>query len=191
MDLPTIFQTLDKHRVRYFLVGALGAVAHGAHLHTSDVDICNATDEENSRRIHAALLELGAVPVRKPPERSLEDVDISRWETLRLDDPSEHHLFGTAYGQIDVLPNPLGRDGWNSLTCYDELVEGSVELYAFGVRIRVAAFEFIAASKLSAGRPQDIESGAELERVGAMLARGERPDYGLEQYASEVHENWD
>ena len=135
MDIRTIFQVLTSHGARYILVGALGAVAHGARLRTQDVDICNAADEDNSRRIHAALIDLDAELIRKPPGRDLEEVDMSRWDTLRLHAPDEHHLFTTPYGQIDVLPQPLGSSGWAGLTCYEELLPGVIEMEAFGLRV--------------------------------------------------------
>jgi hypothetical protein len=115
----------------------------------------------------------------------MASVDVADWATLRLDDPLEHHLFSTPFGEIDVLPQPFGRGGWGRTTGYDELRSGAITVNAFGLSIPVAAFEDIAAAKLALGREQDREAEAELRRVGRLLARGDHPGYGLEEFAEE------
>jgi len=163
LDIEKILTVLDSHGVKYVLVGALGAVAHGARLETADVDICNATDPDNLQRIAAALREMQAILLRQPTERPPTSIDLNDWTTLRLDDPSEHHLFGTPFGQIDVLPEPLGPTGWGSTINYVELRPDSVTIKAFGLAVQVAAFDYIASSKLAAGRKQDLAAEAELK----------------------------
>ncbi len=96
LDIEKILTVLDSHGVKYVLVGALGAVAHGARLETADVDICNATDPDNLQRIAAALREMQAILLRQPTERPPTSIDLNDWTTLRLDDPSEHHLAARA-----------------------------------------------------------------------------------------------
>jgi hypothetical protein len=188
VDIKTIFTTLDFHRVVYVLVGTLGAIAHGAILQTSDVDICNAVDACNLQRIAAALRDLHASLLREPPGRAITSIDLEDWRTLRLDDPLEHHLFGTPYGEIDILPEPLGATGWGSATNYEQLRPQAVTVRAFGLAIQVAAFDYIASSKLAIRRPQDIAAEAELRRVGQLLARGEDTSYGLEAFAAHMIE---
>src|SRR5262245_36104146 len=128
MDIRTIFAALDRHQVKYVLVGALGAVAHGARLHTHDADICNATDEANLRRIAKALQEMRARLIREPAGRPMSSIDLGDWRTLRLDDPTEHHLFTTPFGDIDILPEPFGAQGGSSLTNYFELASQAVRI---------------------------------------------------------------
>lgn len=184
LDLKTIFATLERHTVVYVLVGALGAVAHGARLRTVDVDICPATDTANLQRIAAVLRELDAHLIREPA-RGLAVISMDDWATLRLNDPTEHHLFHTPYGDLDVLPQPLGAGGWGSTTTYVDLSHNAVIIQALGLRIPVAAFAVIMASKLAAGRPQDTAAADELRRVAALLARGEQPGYGLDQFVAQ------
>src|SRR5438477_8519076 len=95
VDLKSIFLTLDHYSVKYILVGALGAVAYGARLCTSDIDICIATDGRNLQQTAAALKQMHARLIREPTGRAMGSVSMDDWTTLRLDDPSEHHLFAT------------------------------------------------------------------------------------------------
>ena len=60
LDVNRIVEILDRHRVRYLLVGGVAARLHGATRLTEDVDVLPADDDENLRRLGAALTELGA-----------------------------------------------------------------------------------------------------------------------------------
>lgn len=51
---------LNRHGVRYVVLGGFAAVAHGSPLPTSDVDVTPARDTDNLRRLSASLMELGA-----------------------------------------------------------------------------------------------------------------------------------
>jgi hypothetical protein len=184
MDIKTILTVLDRHGIEYLLVGTLGAIAHGARLQTNDVDICNATHDDNSRRIAAALRELRAYLIRQPTGRDPASINLDDWPSLRLDVPNEHHLFATPFGQIDVLPAPFGPGGQGSMTNYEKLLPRAITVRAFGLDVAVAAFEDISAAKHALGRQQDLVAEKEMRRIAGLLARGVQPDYGLEQFAS-------
>lgn len=47
LQADEIFACLDRHGVRYVLIGGLAAVLHGSPLATFDADICPAGDTEN------------------------------------------------------------------------------------------------------------------------------------------------
>jgi hypothetical protein len=185
LDIRTILTTLNHHCVVYILVGSLGAISYGARLQTRDIDICIATCSNNLQRTAAALHTLKAHLIREP-SRGMGSVDMRDWTTLRLDDPTEHHLFWTPHGEVDILPEPLGSGGWGTATNYEQLSPRAVMKHAFGLSVRVAAFDEIVASKLATARPQDLAASAELRSVGKLLARGQQPDYGLEQFAADV-----
>ncbi|HWT95639.1 MAG TPA: hypothetical protein VN238_21755, partial [Solirubrobacteraceae bacterium] len=57
-----LLATLVRHDVRFVLVGGVGLQLHGFSGATRDVDVTVATDEENGRRLDAALRALGADP---------------------------------------------------------------------------------------------------------------------------------
>lgn len=184
MDVPRLFAALDEHGVAYVLVGALGAVAHGARLQTHDVDLCPALDAENLHRL-AAVLRAFQARLLRVPARGVHAIDLTDAATLRLDDPTEHHLFATSVGDVDVLPRPLGPGGWGTSVTYEDLHPRAALVLAFGRSVPVAAFSDIVASKRAAGRPQDHAAEAELARVATLLARGSAPAYGLEQFVLE------
>lgn len=183
LDPQAILLALDRHGVRYVLVGALAAVAHGARLDTHDVDLCPATDADNLERLAAGLRDLNARLIREPP-RGMGSVDMNDSRTLHLDDPSEHHLFSTPFGRLDVLPAPFGPGGWGEAVTHDDLRPRAVSVRAFGLSVRVAPIADIIAAKRALGRPQDRAAESELRRLAGVLARGEQPDYNLERFAA-------
>ena len=52
--------TLERHGVRYVLIGGLAATLHGSPLRTGDADICPARDAANLERLAQALQEIDA-----------------------------------------------------------------------------------------------------------------------------------
>jgi hypothetical protein len=57
-DVLHLARLLNRHRVRYLLVGGYALAAHGYVRTTEDIDIAVAPDPENSRRWILALSEL-------------------------------------------------------------------------------------------------------------------------------------
>jgi hypothetical protein len=55
-----VAEALNRHGVRYVLIGGVGATLHGSPLRTGDTNVCPARDPENLRRLSMALRELGA-----------------------------------------------------------------------------------------------------------------------------------
>ena len=55
-----LFACLDRHGVRYVLIGGLAAVLHGSPLPTLDGDIRPARTPDNLGRLAAALEEMDA-----------------------------------------------------------------------------------------------------------------------------------
>jgi len=60
LQAEEIFACLDRHGVRYVLIGGLAAVLQGSPLATFDVDICPARGTDGLRRLAEALAELDA-----------------------------------------------------------------------------------------------------------------------------------
>ena len=59
-DPEAILQLLERHEVRYVLIGGLAATLHGSPLRTGDADICPAATPDNLERLAAALREMEA-----------------------------------------------------------------------------------------------------------------------------------
>ena len=50
---------LNEHRVKYLIVGGYALAFHGAPRYTGDLDILVKVDEENAKRVLAALVNFG------------------------------------------------------------------------------------------------------------------------------------
>ncbi len=55
-----ILRALERHAVRYIVIGGIAATLHGSPLRTGDLDICPARDRDNLERLAAALAEIRA-----------------------------------------------------------------------------------------------------------------------------------
>jgi hypothetical protein len=55
LDLDRSLDTLERHGVRYLLVGGVAAIAHGAVRPTRDLDCLAQRSTENFDRLAAAL----------------------------------------------------------------------------------------------------------------------------------------
>lgn len=145
-DPEAIIRCLDRHGVKYVLIGGLAAVVYGAPLVTQDIDIAPALDAENKQHLADALNELGA-------RLRIEGIDPLELQAI----PVAPHTFdhGTAWawrtemGDLDVNLLPDGTGG------FSELEPRSSSTSAFGVRIAVASLDDIIRSKETAGRQKD------------------------------------
>ncbi len=160
-NFATIFAALAHHQVRYVLVGTLEAIAHGARLTTAAADICIDTASDNLPRMAAMLKELGAKSAHHPEQA----LNFDEWPALQLDSAAIHHLFTTPFGQIDILPEPLGFN-------YPQLAPHAAIKQAFGLAIPVAALDDIIASRLSARRDKHLAATPELRRLQVDLEQG-------------------
>jgi hypothetical protein len=144
-DLSELLRTLDRHEVRYVVIGAQAAVIHGVPLITEDLDVTPARDRENLERLAEALAEI------EPRIRTASDPD-------GVPFPVEAELLATAetwnlttrVGELDLAFSPAGTGG------YDDLRRdaAAVEL-ADGLVVRVASLADVIRSKEAAGREKD------------------------------------
>jgi hypothetical protein len=103
-DPIRVMQALERERVTYIIVGALGRVIHGSDEVTDGIDIVPSTREGNLRRLALALDDLNARRVDgKPPavERG-----IARQHVLELQ---------TNAGGLKIVPEPAGTRGYDDL----------------------------------------------------------------------------
>jgi hypothetical protein len=153
----------------------MGAIAHGANLMTSDMDICPALDEDNLHRIADVVIELHAKP------KNVGDFETEsahqQWSPAIITVENLDHLYDTDYGELDVCPRPFGHHGKVDRFDYDQLHQNAVAITAFDVPIQVASLDDVIASKMSAQRDKDHRVFDELQRVKAGAADG-----GLEAF---------
>lgn len=163
LEAERILQALNRHEVRYIVIGALGATLHGSPLRTGDIDICPDPKVRNLDRLAAALTELGAKEW-DPRKGELFERELSG-EALAKD---RLWIFETRHGELDVVFEPAGTAG------YKDLARDSVELDVSGVGVRVASLADIIRSKEAAGRDKDKAQLPTLRRLLERLSeRGE------------------
>lgn len=152
-DVDAIVTVLDRHGVRYVVVGGFAAQLHGARRPTTDVT--PATTVDNLERLSAALRELKA--------------------GIRVNDLAEGLPFNTSadallgmkalnlrtpHGDLDLTFSPAGFSGG-----YAELTPAAESRTVGGVTIRVAALADIIYSKTEASRVKDLEALPELHQL--------------------------
>lgn len=63
LDYKELLKILNKHRVKYLIVGAYAVIYYTEPRYTKDLDIWIDPEKENAQRVYAALAEFGA-PLR-------------------------------------------------------------------------------------------------------------------------------
>ncbi len=140
LDPRSIFEALERHGVRYVVIGGLAATFHGSPLVTNDVDITPERTRDNLDRLSAALKDLDArIRTDAAPEglafdhnsESLAAADI--WNLT------------TSAGDLDITFVPAGTGG------YSDLRDGAIDLDVLGLTIPVAALADIVRSRKQPG----------------------------------------
>lgn len=145
-DPERIIATLNAHGVRYVVIGAVAALAHGAPIGaTFDVDVTPARDPENLERLSEALSDLGARIRTADVAGGLSfahDADsLAKVQLLNLTCDS---------GDFDLAFAPSGTGG------YVDLVRRATSIVIGAVSVSVASLDDVIRSKEAAGRPKDI-----------------------------------
>lgn len=139
-----ILECLDRHGVRYVLIGGLASIYWGSPFPTEDIDVTPERSPENLDHLSAALTELGAM-IRTPSEP--EGSPFSH-TGASLADAGVWNL-RTSYGDLDISFVPNGTDG------YPDLIRDADAGEVHGIEVRVAALADIIRSKQAANRPKD------------------------------------
>ena len=146
------------------LIGAYAAVTQGWPEPTGDIDITPDRDVRNLHRLATALRAMDAKVLTADGE-----IDES-WpiddQHLRL---RETTFLTTRFGDIDVVVNPAGADGYQDLSRPTE----SFVVRLGDEEIRVATLERVIESKRASDRPKDRDA---LPRLEALVRR--RRDHG-------------
>lgn len=149
-----ILTVLDKHEVRFVLIGALAARLHGFPRLTADADITPADDPANLKALAKALRELHAkVYTESVPEGLAFDCS-----AVTLGRAAMWNLVTDA-GRIDIAFKPAGTTG------FSDLISSAEKFKAYGVVFLAASIDDIIRSKEAAGRPKDREDVAILRAM--------------------------
>jgi hypothetical protein len=143
-----IIEVLNRHGVRYVVIGAYAAIAQQAPISaTRDIDFTPDVSTDNLERLSAALKELGA---RIRTDGTAEGLPFDH-DARSLGGSSVWNLI-CADGEFDISFHPSGFEaGYQSL----ELNAHCVRVGA--VEVMVADIEDVIRSKEAAGRPKDLQ----------------------------------
>ncbi|MDP9184375.1 MAG: hypothetical protein M3O29_01745, partial [Actinomycetota bacterium] len=143
-DPRAIFDVLDRHGVRYVLIGGMAAILHGAAHVTTDVDVVPQDARENLERLSSALKEVHArIRVRGEPGGvpfDHSDESLARVRIWKLQ---------TDKGDLDITFEPSGTHG------YEDLQRDAVVMHLRSGDVTVASLADVVRSKEAADRPRD------------------------------------
>jgi hypothetical protein len=158
-DPYALLEALERQRVTYILVGALGRVLHGSDELTDGLDVVPLQREENLRRLGLALDDLNAR--RQDGKRLVLQRDLARQPVLELQ---------TDAGELKIITEPEGTRG------YDDLRRRAVrEPIGHGLRPSVASPDDHARMLAALDREQDrvpLQTMQRLIELDRELSRG-------------------
>ena len=163
-DPLEILRVLERHGVRYVLIGAAAARVAGAPVVTEDVDITPAADRENLERLAAALEELGArLRSSNAPEGVPFPVDGAMLAG------AEVWTLTTRLGDLDLSFVPSGTRGFGDLDREATRLQLGDDL-----EVSVASLRDVIRSKEAAGRDKDLAQLPLLRRTLEQIRERER-----------------
>ena len=160
-DPRAIFDVLDRHGVRYVLIGGMAAILHGASHVTTDVDVVPQDARDNLERLSAALRELHA-PIRVHGEPDGVPFDVAAESLARV----RAWNLQTDVGDLDLTFEPSGTRG------FEDLKRDAIVMHLRSGDVPVASLADVIRSKEAADRPRDR---AALPALRALLSSQRRP----------------
>ena len=140
-----MLKCLNRMGVDYIMVGGWAVNLHGYVRATIDLDIWILADQENARKVYAALGEFGAPLGGVNPEDFAQDGTIFQ--------------IGVAPCRIDII-NKI--DGVKYAEAAPRAIQKTIE----GVPVRIISREDLIANKRASGRTKDLADAEILEGLG-------------------------
>jgi hypothetical protein len=149
LDAGAIASVLNRHGVRYVVIGAFAAIAQQAPIAaTRDIDVTPDDDAGNLRRLSAALKELDA---RVRTDSAADGIPFDH-SAASLRHAEMWNLI-CRYGELDISFRPSGFEGG-----YEQLAMHAHPVVVDGVEVSVADLDDVIRSKEAAGRPKDVQA---------------------------------
>ena len=154
-DYKDLLSAFHAHGVRYLIVGAYAVIYHAQPRFTKDIDLFIKADPANAQATYDALSAFGA------PLQGIQPEDFA--------ERGSFFRFGNDPHGFDILPDIPGVD---FEAAWGRRVEGVIDPKSGLKAFFISASDLIA-SKLAAGRPQDIADAEAVRR--AAEARPKQP----------------
>jgi hypothetical protein len=167
-DPLEILRALERHGVRYVLIGAAAARIAGAPVVTEDIDVTPATDQANLERLAVALRDLDA-RLRTPREQEGVPFPVD----AHMLSSAEIWTLTTSAGDLDICFTPSGTRGYDDLRR-----EASRERVGNDLTVAVASLRDVIRSKEAAGRDKDLAQLPLLRRTLEQIREREREPPG-------------
>ena len=178
-EVDVLLAALERHGVRYVLVGSVAAQLHGATVDPGDLDVVPSTDHANLDRLGAVLGAIEGWPAEtyghwesRPDDEwawvADEPTDArraawARWSADPGDPGTFDHLFTSLHGNFDVVPLIAGT--------FDELRPRAQTVHRAGLTVQVAHVADLLAKLTAPRRAKDVGRVRELRAI----QRAERP----------------
>lgn len=153
-DLLALADCLNRHGVRWVLIGGFAMALHGSTYASTDTDLAISRDESNLTAFCAAANELEAHPLRAP--KSKVDPKLLRQPYVNLD---------SVVGAIDLINMLPGIDGFEGMRSRCE------QFVIDGIMIPCASLDDLIALKEASARPKDALHVAELHAIRRLKSR--------------------
>ena len=144
-DMKELVELFLEHEVQFAVCGGFAVAHYGYVRATMDFDLLVLPDEENARRIMAALRDFG-----------FGGVSISE---------AAFHKPGTAI-TLGVQPNQIDLLTSMSSKAPREIIDNAVDSELEGLTVKVVSLEDLLAAKRESNRPKDRIDVEELIKIG-------------------------
>lgn len=143
-EFDRILETLERHGVRFVVIGGLATIHWGSPFPTEDVDITPEKSRQNLDRLSSALSELEARIRTSEVPGGLAFAHTG----ASLADSAVWNLT-TLHGDLDISFVPNGTTG------FEDLIRDAVRDRILGVEVNVTSLADAIRSKQAANRPKD------------------------------------
>jgi hypothetical protein len=142
-DPLRILKVLDRHDVRFVIIGGIAGRLWGSTTVTNDLDVCYSRDGANLEALAAALREMKA-------KLRGADRDLPFRADARSLQMGDHFTFVTTAGNFDCFGTPAGTTG------YEQLARTASTMDLEEVTVLVAAIDDLILMKRASARPKDL-----------------------------------
>jgi hypothetical protein len=154
-DYKDLLSAFNAHGVRYLIVGGYAVIFHAQPRFTKDIDIFIQADPANAQAVYSALASFGAPLDGIGPEEFAHRGTFFR--------------FGRDPRGFDILPDLPGIE---FDAAWERRVESVIDQASGLTASFISALDLIA-SKMAAGRPQDLADAEAVRRAMAAHNRQE------------------
>lgn len=120
-DIERLLKILEQWNIDYILVGSVAAAVYGVDVQAGDLDVVPNTAVHNLERLIKVLAEIKGKPLGpfgdwhllesgewKWIARPTTEQELADWRPDARDARTLDHLFGTCFGNFDVVPEVAG-----------------------------------------------------------------------------------